>query len=44
MKEAGVGKKDVEARHGLIQHHALSDCRYQIDCLVESWRRKNAKS
>jgi hypothetical protein len=42
MKEAGIKKGDVEVRAGLVPHHALSDCRYQIDCLIEAWRRKGA--
>lgn len=43
MREAGVGKSDVTPAPGLVVHHALSDCRYQIACLVESWRKKNSK-
>lgn len=44
MRESGVGKRDVTPAPGLVAHHALSDCRYQIACLVESWRRKNSKN
>lgn len=42
MSAAGVGKKDVAERVGNIPHHALSDCKYQLDCYIESQRRLRA--
>jgi hypothetical protein len=42
MSAAGVGKHDVQMRVGLIPHHALSDCKYQLDCYIESQRRLRA--
>jgi hypothetical protein len=42
MKEAGLASEDVPMRSGLVAHHALSDCKYQIDCLVEARRRLRA--
>lgn len=43
MRLAGIRSADVPMRPGLVAHHALSDCRYQIDCYVESMRRIRAK-
>lgn len=43
MRDAKIGKADVPMRAGLIPHHALSDCLYQIDCLVEATRRMHAR-
>ena len=40
---AGVAKGDVPMRAGLVAHHALSDCRHQIDCLMEAQRRMRAQ-
>lgn len=43
MREAGITKKDVERPAKWPEHHALSDCEYQIDCLAEAWRRIRAR-
>ena len=44
MKEAKVGKREVPVRAGLIPHHALSDCKSQIDCLAYTWHKLSAQA
>lgn len=44
MSEAGVDVSDVPVRGGLVKHHALSDCRFQLDCLFEARRRMRTAS
>lgn len=39
MAEAGMDKSTVPMAPGLVSHHALSDCRHQINVLQEAWRR-----
>lgn len=43
MKLAGLSSADVPMPAGLVAHHALSDCKYQILCLVEAVRRIGSK-
>jgi len=38
MELANVHTKDIPLPAGLVQHVALSDCKYQIVCLTESLR------
>jgi hypothetical protein len=42
MKEAGLGSQDLPMRAGLVAHHALSDCKHQVDQLLESRKRLRA--
>jgi len=42
MGESGLKKGEVPLAPGLVPHHALSDCRHQIDVLQETWRRIRA--
>jgi hypothetical protein len=42
MSAAGVGKREIAPRVGFIEHHALSDCKHQLDCYIESQRRLRA--
>ena len=43
MNLAGVDKREVTPRAGLIPHVALHDCKYQADCYDEAMRRLRAK-
>jgi hypothetical protein len=42
MSAAGVGKREIAPRVGYIEHHALSDCKHQLDCYIEAQRRLRA--
>lgn len=44
MAAAGVDRHSVEFPASLTPHHALSDCKYQILQLTESWRRMRARN
>lgn len=43
MNLAGIDKREITPRAGLIEHVALHDCKFQQDCYEEAMRRLRAK-